>query len=696
MSERRGWGLFSAGAAIAVGAVTLFFSFPWKSPPAAPPTTSGVSVTVGPDGRIVSSVPYSGVGPPAAPASPTPGKPEPTARAAVPGTTTRWYEKRREGKKLGWLRVVWAPSTWEGKPTVHDTTTEHTSEGRDMLGTQDVFENETVSDVERGTDGALYWMKSVTTENGGRVSTGETRWVGDGYEHVSRLNGVEERHRVKAATPAHVDAEAFLGARIAAKGVKPGETFTLRQVDVLGERVLEHPVVVAGVEDAPGPTGPVSCTKLVETDPETGGTSTLWVDPEGAVARVKIMTIEIVRVPEVQALEAPVNTASFSITTPASPPIQRIFTAERTLLDVHLRPDPDRPLPDFPASPWSHVTSVDGDDAKGWVVHAELRAYDTPDAKATIPVKDPAFAKFLEPTLLMPCGHPDVQKAAREAVGDETDARKAAQKIADFVYTLEKESPAVAQASAVEILQEMKGDCSEHALLFVALCRAAGIPARRCSGFVCVGPAWGAHAWAEIWTGAWIGVDPTTNDVGTAARYLFYGYDDTPSSHAGMVSARATGRMRLVVTRVEEGDDKFDVGDASTWRIVDNEAGRARHLLAGLEFRDLPKDWKLSMAGDASAMLRVPKGRIQIRAMADQGQRTPSHWRRQLGEGDDVVFAGAPGVRTEAEGRRFYVIGSRRRIVTIDVSVPADQIDAVCAQLEKVMAATFTPRPKAP
>ena len=57
--------------------------------------------------------------------------------------------------------------------------------------------------------------------------------------------------------------------------------------------------------------------------------------------------------------------------------------------------------------------------------------------------------------------------------------------------------------------------------------------------------------------------------------------------------------------------------------------------------------------------------------MADQGQRTPAHWRRQLGEGDDVTFAGAPGVRTEAEGRRFYVLGSRRRIVTIDVQVPA-------------------------
>ena len=55
-------------------------------------------------------------------------------------------------------------------------------------------------------------------------------------------------------------------------------------------------------------------------------------------------------------------------------------------------------------------------------------------------------------------------------------------RIAAFVFTLEKQSPEISDTTAVEILKERRGDCSEHAVLFVALCRAAGIPARRCSG----------------------------------------------------------------------------------------------------------------------------------------------------------------------------------------------------------------------
>ena len=58
-------------------------------------------------------------------------------RAAEGTATERWYEILRDGQKLGHSRVVWAPSTWEGKPTVRDTTTVTTQSVRDMLGMKD-------------------------------------------------------------------------------------------------------------------------------------------------------------------------------------------------------------------------------------------------------------------------------------------------------------------------------------------------------------------------------------------------------------------------------------------------------------------------------------------------------------------------------------------------------------------------------
>lgn len=616
------------------------------------------------------------------------------AAARPEGSTSRWYEVLNQGQKLGSINVVWAPSTWQGRKTVRDTTTQRTREARDMLGTEDVFESETVSEVERGEDGTLWWSRSTTTEAGGRQTVGETTWTGEGYESVTRLGGQEERHRVKTATPVHVDAEAFVGAHVRSGAAVSGARLTLRQVDLRAGKVLEVPVEVTGSETVAGEAGPVLCTRLRETNPEDGTVSTWWLDAEGVVVRLKVMTTEIRRTTEAAARKRPVKTASFSITTPAYPHLPRIFSAERLLLDLHLQGDPDRPLPEPPASPWSRVLSVTGSDAEGHVLHCELKAYDAPGAKATIPVRDPAFAKDLEPTVLMPCGHPDVKAAAERAIAGETDARRAVERIATFVYTLEKQSPDVAEASAIEILKDRRGDCSEHALLFVALCRAVGIPARRCSGYVCVGDDWGSHAWAEVWTGAWMGVDPTTNDVGTGARYLFFGYSDDPASRPGVVSARARGRMRFVTTRLEEGDDAVDLTDGDSLRRFDAAAGRAVHALAGIDVRGLPEGARVRLNGDGNVQITVPEGTISLRALADQGQRGLEQLQR-ISDGEPGTFAGQPCVSQSMGTRLHVLVSSRRRIVILDLRA-RDDADALRRVAETLLAATFTERPQAP
>ena len=62
------------------------------------------------------------------------------------------------------------------------------------------------------------------------------------------------------------------------------------------------------------------------------------------------------------------------------------------------------------------------------------------------------------------------------------------------------------------ILEERKGDCTEHAVLFNALLKAAGIPARSAFGYLLGDDsgAFGAHAWSEVaYDGHWIPVDAT-------------------------------------------------------------------------------------------------------------------------------------------------------------------------------------------
>ncbi|MEM0966454.1 MAG: transglutaminase family protein [Verrucomicrobiota bacterium] len=67
--------------------------------------------------------------------------------------------------------------------------------------------------------------------------------------------------------------------------------------------------------------------------------------------------------------------------------------------------------------------------------------------------------------------------------------------------------------SASQALALQEGDCTEHALLLTALCRAAGIPARGASGLVYTGeitwsPQMGYHMWTQVWNGEeWLDID---------------------------------------------------------------------------------------------------------------------------------------------------------------------------------------------
>lgn len=72
---------------------------------------------------------------------------------------------------------------------------------------------------------------------------------------------------------------------------------------------------------------------------------------------------------------------------------------------------------------------------------------------------------------------------------------------------------------AVKALELKKGDCTEYSDLFVALCRAKGIPARVVSGYtVGFGSASTGHNWVEVYLHdyGWVPFDPTAGDVKNA------------------------------------------------------------------------------------------------------------------------------------------------------------------------------------
>jgi len=134
---------------------------------------------------------------------------------------------------------------------------------------------------------------------------------------------------------------------------------------------------------------------------------------------------------------------------------------------------------------------------------------------------DPVLLDAVKPTRFLQSDRKEIVALARKAVGGAKDSAEAAGRIEAFVSQyIENRSLSVGYASAAEVAESRKGDCSEFAVLTAALCRAVGIPAQVCVGVAYVDDfggiqGFGGHAWAQAYVGAdkqgkggkWIGLD---------------------------------------------------------------------------------------------------------------------------------------------------------------------------------------------
>lgn len=603
--------------------------------------------------------------------------------AAQVGSGDRHYEVFDTGQKIGYSRVQWRPSTWEGEETVHDTTLVVNRGVRDMAGITDAFDTRTLLEIERGPEGKLYRQVRRVTE-GRRTSSEDLRWTGSGYELVTRV-GVDPAHTQSIALdePVFLDAEAFLCASVKAGKVRLGQRLTYRGLDVRAKGATKVVLEVLEEEEIPTPEGKVDCLVILETDPRSGTKTRYWLSKaSGTFVRLRDdqgNRLELAS--KAKALKMPLRPATYSITVDSEPALPRVFNADGLKVTVHVKAAKDRALPEYPESPWSKVIGMRGDDEIGYVLTAQLKAYDPPTPKAEFPVDRERFKADLEPTPLMPCDHPSLRAEAKRVIGHTRSLRQAAFKLARHVHkSLRKESPPVASSTALEILRDRRGDCSEHCVLFVALCRAAGIPARRCSGYVNIGEDWGAHDWAEVWLGEWIGADPTTGEIGTKARYLFFGYPDRPGSYPERLRSQTAGRIRIVGEELLEDGQRFSLARKDLV-VADPKAGHYLQVTSGIELTGLPPEWRVRM--NASGSVSVSEGAfgVDMRALADQGDSLNGLFGRVTGS-----YAGRPAwVQSWGSGARVWVHSRRRFLeLTIRGGTPAQR-----SALEQALAPTF-------
>jgi transglutaminase-like putative cysteine protease len=88
------------------------------------------------------------------------------------------------------------------------------------------------------------------------------------------------------------------------------------------------------------------------------------------------------------------------------------------------------------------------------------------------------------------------------------------------MYTTLAKEPSLGVPTALGVLERQKGDCNEHAVLFTALARAAGLPARIAAGVVYLNGAFYYHAWSEVWLGQWVSMDPVLHQFPADATHV--------------------------------------------------------------------------------------------------------------------------------------------------------------------------------
>lgn len=116
--------------------------------------------------------------------------------------------------------------------------------------------------------------------------------------------------------------------------------------------------------------------------------------------------------------------------------------------------------------------------------------------------------------------HPEIVALAQRIARGMRDPRIVAQRINKWVHDSIRKEITIGIPSALHVYHTRRGDCNEHTQLFVAIARAAGIPARIATGLAYVDGKFYYHAWPEVMLRGWVAVDPTFGQFPADASHL--------------------------------------------------------------------------------------------------------------------------------------------------------------------------------
>ena len=158
---------------------------------------------------------------------------------------------------------------------------------------------------------------------------------------------------------------------------------------------------------------------------------------------------------------------------------------------------------------------------------------------------------------------PYIKETAQRVVGDETNCYWIARKLFDYVTKKMHYELSGGWNVAPTVLKRGSGSCSEYSFVYIALCRAAGLPARYVGSVVIRGDDASTdnglfHRWPEVYLPnfGWVPIDPSSG------RGVF----DYPAQAASVIGNRSN---RYLITTIGGGGSEFlewEYNSNAMWR----------------------------------------------------------------------------------------------------------------------------------
>ncbi|MBW1956115.1 MAG: transglutaminase domain-containing protein [Deltaproteobacteria bacterium] len=338
-----------------------------------------------------------------------------------------------------------------------------------------------------------------------RMDSGRFRFEGKGIHEKGKLavemkgTGGARQMEIPVSGPVH-PASVIYDAVIAS-GMKPGETRRFDVFDIASLGRTPVSVTMEGKEKIflMGASRDVSKVTL----DYKGMTQEAWISEEGEVLKEEgLLGMRLEKTDRYKAVSGIVSRPDRDLTHLASVPVDTPIENPKTRTRLAVKID----------GVLAANLDLNGGRQRFYEKILVIEKERLPDLE-NASVATPLDAAYLYATPFIQSDHDRIRDLSLRITTVWDRPLEKARAIVDWIQENIQKKPVLSIPDALSVLENRSGDCNEHAVLFAALARAAGIPARVEAGLVYLKDGFYYHAWNLVDVGGWITVDALFNEI---------------------------------------------------------------------------------------------------------------------------------------------------------------------------------------